>query len=65
MVVQPKNHDPKKLRIYVDFKGLNKLTLMDPFPIPFTNEIINEVVGHECYSFTDEFSRYNQVPIVK
>jgi hypothetical protein len=65
MVVQPKKHDPKKLRICVDFRGLNKLTLMDLFPTPFTDEIINEVAGHECYSFTDGFLGYNQVPIAK
>jgi hypothetical protein len=65
MVVQPKKHDPKKLRICVDFRGLNKLTLTDPFPTPFVDEIINEVTGHECYSFTYGFSGYNQVPIAK
>jgi hypothetical protein len=53
MVMQPKKHDPKKLRICVDFRGLNKLTVTDPFPMPFVDEIINEVAGHECYSFTD------------
>jgi hypothetical protein len=65
MVVQPKKHDPKKIRICIDFRGLNKMTLTDPFPTPFADEIINEVMGHECYSFTDGFSGYNQVPIAK
>ena len=59
MVVQPKKHDPEKLRVCVDFRWLNKVTLIDPFPTPFADEIINEVVGHECYSFIDGFSRYN------
>jgi hypothetical protein len=59
MVVQPKKHDPKKLRIYVDFRGLNKQTMTDSFPTPSTDEITNEVIGHEFYSFTNEFSRYN------
>lgn len=63
MVVQLKKHDSKKLRICVDFRGLNKLTVIDFFPTPYADEIINEVVGHECYSFTDRFSRYNQVLI--
>jgi hypothetical protein len=49
MVVQPKKHDPKKLIICVDFRGLNKLTVTDPFLTPFVDEIINEVAGHECY----------------
>jgi hypothetical protein len=65
MVVQPKKHDPKNLRICVDFLGLNKLTITNPFPTPITNEIINEVTGHECYSFTHGFSSYNQVRIAK
>ena len=47
MVVQPKKHDPTKLRICVDFKDLNKVTLTDPFPTPFADEILNEVAGHE------------------
>ena len=64
-VVQTKKHDPKKLRVCVDYKWLNKATKTDPFPIPYADEILNEVAGHECYSFTDGFSGYNQVPIAK
>jgi hypothetical protein len=63
MVVQPKKHDPKTIRIHVDLWGLNKQIVTNPFPTPFADEIINEVIGHKCYSFTDGFSRYNQVPI--
>ena len=48
MVVQPKKHDPKKLRVCVDYRWLNKATKTDPFPTPFADEILNEVVGHEC-----------------
>ena len=65
MVVQPKKHDPKKLRVCVDYRWLNKSTKTSPFPTPNADEILNEVVGHECYSFTDRFSGYNQVPIAK
>ena len=65
MVVQPKKRDPRNLRICVDFRGLNKLTLMDSFPTLFANEIINEVTGLKCYSFTYGFPGYNHVPIAK
>ena len=65
MVVQPKKHDPTKLSICVDFKELNKVTLIDPFLTPCADEILNEAAGHECYSFTDGFLGYNQVPIAK
>ena len=65
MVMQPRKHDPTKLRICVDFRELKKVTLTDPFPTPYADEILNEVARHECYSFTDGFSAYNQVPITK
>ena len=65
MVVQPKKHDPTKLRICVNFREINKVTLTDPFPTPYADEILNEVAGHEFCSFTDGFSGYNQVPISK
>jgi hypothetical protein len=63
MVIQPKKYDPKKLRICVNFQGLNNLIVTDLFPTPFINEIINEVVGLECYSFIDNFLGYKEVPI--
>jgi hypothetical protein len=31
--------------------------------LPFTNEVINTVVGHEVYTFLDEFSKYHQISI--
>ena len=49
----------------MDFRWVNKVILTNPFPTPFTDEIISEVAGHECYSFIDGFSGYNQVPIAK
>jgi hypothetical protein len=39
---------------------LNKVTLIYPFPTPFSNEKVSEVAGHNY-----GFSRYNQVPIAK
>ena len=54
-----------RLWICVEFQGLNKVTLVDPFSTPFADEILNEVAGNECYSLTNEFSVYNQVPISK
>ena len=65
MVMQLKNHDPKNLRVCVYYRWINKSTKTDPFPTPIVDEILNEVAGHECYSFTDGFSGYNQVPFEK
>jgi hypothetical protein len=45
--------------------GIEQIDHNRPIPTPFVDEIINEVMRHECYSFTDGFSGYNQVPIAK
>jgi hypothetical protein len=37
----------------------------DLFPTHFVDDIINEIVGHEFYSFTDNLLGYNQVLISK
>jgi hypothetical protein len=60
MVVPKKNG---KLRIYVDFRKLNVATKKNPYLLPFTNEVINIIIGHEVYTFMDEFSRYHQISI--
>ena len=52
-----------KLRICRDFRKLNSATRKDYFPLPFTDAILDGVVGHECYTFLDGFSGYNQVQI--
>jgi hypothetical protein len=52
-----------KLRIYVDFKKFNAATKKDLYSLPFTDEVINIIIGHEVYTFLDEFSRYHQISI--
>jgi hypothetical protein len=27
----------------------------DPYPLPFTNEVLNTIVGHDVYSFLDGY----------
>jgi hypothetical protein len=52
-----------KLRIFVDFRKLNAITKKDPYPLPFTHEVINIVVGHEVYTFLERFLGYHQISI--
>ena len=62
VVVPKKVGADGKVKIWVcqDFRKLNAST-KDYFPIPFTDIILDHVSGHECYSFLDGFSGYNQV----
>ena len=58
MVVPKKNG---KLRVCVDYRKLNAQTIKDPFPLPFTDLMLDQVAGHEMYSFMDSNSGYNQL----
>lgn len=60
VVVKKKNG---KLRVCVDYKKLNAVTRKDYYPLPFIDEILEEVAGHEWYSFGDGYSGYNQLRI--
>lgn len=61
MVVQEKKQGG--IRICVDLRKLNDACLHDPFPTPFTDEVLENVGGQEAYSFTDGFLGYHQIKI--
>jgi hypothetical protein len=42
---------------------LNTATKKYPYPLTFTNEVLDKVVGHEVYSFSDSFFGYHQIQI--
>jgi len=52
-----------RLRVCVNYKALNKITKKDRYPLPFCEEILEEVVGHEMYTFGDGYKGYHQVKI--
>ncbi len=61
IIVVPKKNG--KFKICADFKKLNVAIKKDPFPLPFTNEVLNIVVGCEAYSFLDGYFGYHQISI--
>ena len=52
-----------KIRVCIDYRALNKRIQKDHFPLPFINIILDEVAGHELYTFMDGYSGYNQISI--
>ena len=56
MVVQEKK-TKGEIRICVDLRKLNDACLHDPFPTPFTDEVLDNVRDQEVCSFTDGFFR--------
>ncbi|MCO5579608.1 hypothetical protein L7F22_033465 [Adiantum nelumboides] len=63
VVVTPKKNG--KWRVCVDYKPLNAATKRDHFPLPFQDEILNEVAGHEHYTVCDGYSSYYQIRIAE
>jgi hypothetical protein len=61
IIVVPKKNG--KLSICTNFKKLNTVTKKDPYPLPFTDEVLNIVVRYEAYSFLDGYSGYHQISI--
>ena len=52
-------------QVCVDYKPLNAATKRDHFLLPFQDEILNKVIGHERYIVCDGYSGYFQISIAK
>ena len=45
-------------RMCIDYRKLNSATRKDHFPLPFIDQILERVAGHEYYCFLDRYSGY-------
>ena len=67
MVVRDKNNELMPIKttigwcICVDYRKLNASTHKDHFPLPFLDQILERVAGHEFYNFLDGYSGYYQI----
>ena len=50
-------------RVCIDYRKLNDATRNDHFPLPFINQMVERLSGHDYYCFLDGYSGYNQIPI--
>ena len=46
-------------RICIDYRKLNKATRKDHFPLPFLDQMLDRLAGHEYYCFLDRYFGYN------
>ena len=49
--------------ICIDHQKLNKATRKDHFPLPFLDQMLDMLAGHDYYSFLDGYSSCNQIAI--
>ena len=50
-------------KVFIDYRKLNAGTRKDHLPLPFVNQMLERVVGHEFYYYLDGYSGYNQIEI--
>ena len=50
-----------KWRMCVDFTDLNKACLMDSYPLPWIDTLVDSTARHQLLSFMDTFSGYNHI----
>ncbi|CAM8942209.1 unnamed protein product [Rhodiola kirilowii] len=51
-------------RMCIDYRKLNKATKKDHFPIPFIDQMLERLAGHEYFCFLDGYSGFHQIPIL-
>ena len=47
----------------MDYRKLNNATRKDHYPLPFIDQMLERLVGHDFYYFLDDYSGYNQIAI--
>ena len=50
-------------RMCIDYRRLNTATKKDHFPLPFIDQMLERLAGHEYYCFLDGYSGYNQIAV--
>ena len=58
----PKPHG-RGLRLVVDYRGLNKATVLNRYPLPLMSELRDRIVGAKIFTLIDLKSGYNLVRI--
>ncbi|KAL0438928.1 UNVERIFIED_CONTAM: hypothetical protein Slati_2375800 [Sesamum latifolium] len=47
-------------RVCIDYRALNDATRKDHFPLPFIDQMVEKLAGHEYYCFLDGYFGYHQ-----
>nr|XP_025692658.1 uncharacterized protein LOC112794906 [Arachis hypogaea] len=50
-------------RMCIDYRKINEATRKDHFPLPFMDQMLERLAGHDYYCFLDSYSGYNQIVV--
>eukprot|EP00253_Pinus_taeda_P007131 PITA_07131 len=62
--IVPVNKKQGTIRICIDYRDSNRACPKDNHPTPYIDQIIDDYVDNEMFSFMDGFSGYNQINIL-
>jgi ribonuclease HI len=54
-----------KVRMYVDYRDLNRASPKDNFPLPHIDTLVDNTATNVVFSFMDGFSGYNQIKMAE
>lgn len=54
-----------KIRVCVDFRNLNTVSLNDEYVMPLADQLVDSVAGYKLLSFMDGNAGYHQIKIAK
>ena len=65
VMMVPKPHQPDKLRMVIDYRAVNKLTVRDRYPLPNVDQMFEELQGAKVFSTFDAIWGFWQLPLVE
>jgi hypothetical protein len=60
-IIPMEKKNTSKIRVYIDFHNLNKVTPKDEYHMPIADMLINNASRHRVISFLDGNAGYNQI----
>jgi hypothetical protein len=64
-IVPLEKKESGKLKVYIDFRNLNRASPKDEYPMPIADMLINNASGNKIISFLDGNARYKQIFMAK
>jgi len=62
--IVPVNKNKGTIRVCINYRAINKSYPKYNYPTPFIDQIIDNCVGNEIFSFMERFYGYNQINIL-